>query len=78
MVLGFVLISVTMSRERDVYEALREVEEVVECHPLFGEYDIIAKVEAPSYDGVGRVVVDKIRKIPGVTDTKTLTQISVR
>ena len=49
--------------------------EIVELHPLFGEYDLIAKVEAKDFNSLGQIVVDKIRSIPGVVETKTLTGI---
>ena len=46
---------------------------IVELHPLFGEYDLIAKVEAPDFDTLGHVVGTKIRSNEGVVNTKTLT-----
>lgn len=73
MAIGFVLISAAPRKEHDVYNALQKVSEVVELHPLFGEYDLIAKLEAPDFDTLGHVVVNKIRSIDGVVDTKTLT-----
>jgi DNA-binding Lrp family transcriptional regulator len=75
MAIGFVLISTAPAREHDVYNALQNVGEIVELHPLFGEYDLIAKVEAEDFNVLGQVVVDRIRSIPGVIDTKTLTGI---
>ncbi len=47
-----------------------------ELFPLFGEYDLIAKVEADSYDAFEDVVVSKIRTIEGVKSTKTLARVS--
>ena len=47
----------------------------MELHPLFGEFDLIAKIEAEDFNRLGQVVVDQIRTIPGVIDTKTLTGI---
>ena len=40
---------------------------------MFGEFDIIAKIEAESFDKLGELVIEKIRSIKGVIDTKTLT-----
>jgi len=48
----------------------------VELSPLFGEYDLIAKVEAETYDRIGEVVVSKIRTIQGVRATKTLAKMT--
>lgn len=75
MVLGFVLISTTPQKEREVYEALVRIKDVIEACPLFGEYDIIVKVEASDYNRMGEVIIDKIRGIKGVIDTRTLTTI---
>lgn len=75
LAIGFVLISTAPAKEHEVYSELLRVKEIVELHPLFGEYDLIAKVEAEDFNALGQVVVDKIRSVPGVIDTKTLTGI---
>jgi len=74
--IGFVLIGVEPKKDREVYQKLLRIDEVVELYPLFGDYDLIAKVEAESYDRIGEVVVGKIRALPGVRATKTLAKIS--
>ena len=74
--IGFVLIGTHPAREREVYEKLLKIKEVVELFPLFGEYDLIAKVEAPDYNMIGEIVVSKIRAIDGVRTTKTLARMS--
>ncbi|MGF3554108.1 MAG: Lrp/AsnC ligand binding domain-containing protein [Thermoplasmatota archaeon] len=73
MAIGFVLISAAPAREYEVYNKLSKVPEIIELHPLFGEYDLIAKVQADDFEKLGKIVVDKIRSIEGVIDTKTLT-----
>ncbi|MCD6512948.1 MAG: Lrp/AsnC ligand binding domain-containing protein [Thermoplasmata archaeon] len=73
MPIGFVLISTAPAKEHKVYNELIKIKEIVELHPLFGEYDLIAKIEAKDLDELGRIVVEKIRAIDGVADTKTLT-----
>jgi len=59
--------------EHEVYTKLSKVSEVIELHPLFGEYDLLAKIEADDFDSLGDIVVNKIRSIEGIIDTKTLT-----
>ena len=44
-----------------------------EIYPLFGEYDLIAKVTVKDFDQLSDIVFNRIRQIKGVTDTKTLT-----
>lgn len=75
MAIGFILISTAPAKEHEVYNELKKIKEIVELHPLFGEYDLIAKLEAKNFNLLGQIVVDKIRTIPGVVDTKTLTGI---
>ncbi len=73
MPIGFILISTAPAKEHQVYNELLKIKEIIELHPLFGEYDLIAKVEAKDLEELGKIVVEKIRSIDGVADTKTLT-----
>lgn len=75
MAIGFVLIKTAPAEEREVYRKLKQIDEVKEVHSLFGEFDLIAKIQAENFNRLGQVVVDQIRSITGVEDTKTLTGI---
>lgn len=72
MAMGFALLSISPLHEKEVYENLKQTPEIVEVHPLFGEYDILLKIETNDIDSIGKIVINKIRSIKGVTDTKTL------
>jgi DNA-binding Lrp family transcriptional regulator len=72
MAIGFALLSISPLYEKDVYKILNDVPEITEVHPLFGEYDILVKIECPDIDSIGQVVIKKIRSLKGVVDTKTL------
>jgi DNA-binding Lrp family transcriptional regulator len=76
MAIGFVLINVAPAQEHEVYNKLSAIPQVVELHPLFGEYDLIAKIDANDFEELGTIIVNKIRSITGVLDTKTLTGLS--
>ena len=73
MALSFVLISAAPAHEHNVYNKLSKVPEIIELHPLFGEYDLIAKIQAENFENIGDIVLNKIRTINGIIDTKTLT-----
>src|SRR3989475_4044700 len=73
--IGFVLIDIEPTREKEVYQKLLKIKDIVVLYPLFGEYDLIAKVEADSYDAIGKLVVSNIRPIAGVRATKTLARV---
>ena len=72
MAIGFALITISPLHEKKVYESLKNFPEVTEIHPLFGEYDILVKIECGDIDAIGEVVIQKIRSLQGVMDTKTM------
>ena len=77
MAIGFVLMHVSPLLEYEVFNKLSKVPEVIDLHPLFGEYDLIAKIEAKDYESIGKIIIHKIKTIDGITDTKTLTGIKL-
>jgi DNA-binding Lrp family transcriptional regulator len=78
MTTGFVLVSTAPGSEHRVYNRMRVVDKVQELHPLFGEYDIIAKVEADDLDDLGKLVIEQVKSIPGVIDTRVLAGIGLK
>ncbi len=73
MALGFALLSISPLYEKEVFAELdKNIPEIIEVHPLFGEYDILVKIQCESIDDIGGTVIKKIRSLKGVTDTKTL------
>jgi DNA-binding Lrp family transcriptional regulator len=74
MAIGFVLITIAPKHEHDVHTKLSKVPEIIELHPLFGEYDLLAKIETDDFDNLGAIVVNKIRSIEGVKFTTTFTE----
>lgn len=72
MATGFALLSISPLHEKAVYESLKNVQEVIEIHPLFGDYDILVKIECSDIDRIGEIVIKRIRALKGVVDTKTL------
>ena len=77
MAIGFVLIHVSTSRESEIFNKLSKLAEVIELHSLFGEYDLIAKIEAKDYESIGEIVIHKIRTIDGILYTSTLTGLKL-
>ena len=73
MITAFVLISTTPAMEYKVYNELLKVKEILELHPLFGKYDLLAKIETKDSDKLAQILLNKIRTVDGIADTKTLT-----
>jgi len=77
VVIGFVLMHVAPLHEYEVFNKLSKLHEIKEIHPLFGEYDLIAKIEAEDYENIGEIIIHKIKTITGIIDTTTLTGLSL-
>lgn len=73
MPIGFIMIKSAPAFEYEVYNKLLKIREIMELYPLFGEYDLIAKIDAENFEKLGEIVIFKIRSVKGVLDTKTLT-----
>ena len=68
---AYVLIKVEAGAEERVFEALKKIVGVEEVNVLYGEYDIIAKVNAQSMDDLRNIVIRQIRSIKGIVKTET-------
>jgi len=56
----------------EVLKELEKIEGVKEAYTVYGVYDIIAKVEANTMDGIKDIVTWKIRKLSNVRTTLTM------
>ncbi len=72
MTTGFVLIVTKTGFERQVRESLDALDEVVHRWGLFGEFDVLARVEADSEVELTTMIVENIRTIEGILETRTL------
>lgn len=72
MAVGYVLLNVVPGVEHDVYLQLKGLDEVADITVLFGDYDLIVKLVADDLSSIAATVVESIRQIPGILDSKTL------
>lgn len=68
----YVLISTEPGMEKEVFSQLDTLKNVNELYALFGEYDIITKIDAKDSDYARDFVERTIKKIKGVQNTETL------
>jgi DNA-binding Lrp family transcriptional regulator len=71
MITAFVLITVPTKRSGEVVEALRKHPEVQEAAAVYGDTDIIAKIQAPSLIELDQVIMDGLQGNPDVKTTRT-------
>ncbi|MED5231842.1 MAG: Lrp/AsnC ligand binding domain-containing protein [Candidatus Thermoplasmatota archaeon] len=74
---AFVLIKTKPMKEAEVYRALLGLENVVETHVVYGEYDLAARIDFKDDKEMSRILMGDFRKIPGVEQTETLIAVEV-
>ena len=72
MAIGFVLITTMPGEEERVRNALDGIEHVTDRWMLFGEFDLLARVQADDEFPLTRCIVEEIRPLEGIQDTKTM------
>ena len=72
MVLAYLLITVEKGKERIAGEKLLHFPEVKNVHILFGEYDLIAKLQTENEIKLQRLITENIRSVEEITGTRTL------
>jgi len=72
MAQAFVTIHCLKSDEPKVIENLEEIVEVIEVDMLVGNYEMLCKIAAPTYNDISAIIGKKIRKIPGIKSTITM------
>ena len=72
MATGYVLVNVEPGMEFSVFETIKELDKVADATLLFGDYDIIIKVISEDMSTIAAFVVEKVRQVEGVLNTKTL------
>mgnify|MGYP001949412361 CR=1 FL=1 len=51
---------------------MKEIPEVIDADMLIGNYEIICKVAAPTYNEISEIIGKKIRRIPEIKSTITI------
>ena len=70
-IVAYLLLVVKMGKEHDVAEKIKRIEDVVEALIVYGQWDILIRIET---EDLGKLdyIVTQIRKIDGVEQTTTL------
>lgn len=71
MTTAYVLINCDLGSKEKVFSELKSISKT-ETHGVFGAYDIITKIEAPTVDMIKDIISSKIRVIDRIRSTLTL------
>lgn len=68
---AFVFINVLPGKEKEVLRELRRLKHVTESYELYGDYDILVKVETEEKERLQAIVQKQVHGIRGVANTST-------
>lgn len=71
MTTAYVLINCDLGSQDKVFSQLKSISKI-ETRGVFGAYDIITKIEAPTTDMIKDIITSKIRVIDRIRSTLTL------
>lgn len=72
MITAYMLLNARQGKLKLVSNAVRTLAEVVEVHEIYGRYDVLAKVEVESYDGLRTFSQNKMQIVEGLRNCETL------
>lgn len=72
MVVAFALLVGDAGKEKSILDALKTMNEVEEAYIVYGEYDIVVKVNVEQLKDLDPFLTEKIRNIDGVQMTSTM------
>ena len=75
MLSAYVLILTEVAHVAHVAQAVDDLDGVESAEDLAGPYDVIARIQAPGLDQLGRLVASRIQAVDGVTRTLICTVI---
>ncbi len=72
MISAYVLIAVSSGSEKKVAAKLKKIKNIAIMNEIFGEWDIILKVDVDAIEELDQIVTEEMRKIQDVKLTNTL------
>ncbi|HEX3034192.1 MAG TPA: Lrp/AsnC ligand binding domain-containing protein [Thermodesulfobacteriota bacterium] len=68
---AYVLINISGPQTKNAVSRINRIKGVKSAHIVAGPYDLVAFVEGENQQEIGELVISKIRKTQGVTNTVT-------
>lgn len=72
----YLLAEVDLAQLESVLERIRSIPHVVEVEAVTGPFDLIIKIRAEHINEALDIVMQRIRRIPGIKSTETLVTVT--
>lgn len=77
MITGYVLLRIKPGMDRDVLQSVTKLKQVKHVETVYGEYDMLLKVEVETLDELDSFIFEAVRTLKGVESSTTLITIRV-
>ncbi len=71
--LAFIGININQGSANEVINLLSQFDEILELHEMYGQFDLLLKIRTKSLEEMRDIVVNKIGKIPQITEAELMT-----
>jgi len=75
MIKAYVLLRVKPGMDRSVFKTVKKLKQVKDLETVYGEYDLLMKIQVETMDDLDAFIFDTARTIQGVERTTTLITI---
>ena len=77
MITGLVLVRLQAGKENQAMAKIKEVKGISHVSAVYGRWDLVVDIETDDLPSMSRLVVEKLRSIPGVYATRFMVAGSV-
>ncbi len=77
MITGLVLVRLQAGKENQALVKIKEIKGISHVSAVYGRWDLVVDIETDDMASMSRLVVEKIRTIPGVFNTETLVTTAI-
>ena len=72
----YLLVETEVGRLEDVLKRVRQIPHVVEVEAVTGPFDLIVKIQAGHVNEALSIVLNRVRRVPGIKGTETLVAVN--
>lgn len=77
MITGLVLVKLQAGKEMQTLQKIKDIKGISHVSAVYGRWDLVVDIEADDLPSMSRLVVERLRAIPGVFATETLVTTAI-
>lgn len=77
MITGLVLVKLQAGKENQALTKIKEIKGISHVSAVYGRWDLVVDLETDDLPTMSKLVVEKLRTIPGVFATETLVTTAI-